>query len=75
MGKSEINCLTERLREIERAHARLFASIIEFRIQLSILRDEHEELYCRNQQLRAIGAFVTPPKHETDSIQRTRDTM
>ena len=75
MGKTEITRLTERLREIERAHARLFASIIEFQIQLSILRDEHEELHCKNQQLRAIGAFATAPKHESDSRQRTGNAI
>lgn len=70
MCNTDINRLADRLREIERTHARLFASMIEFHIQLSILKDNHEELHRKNQQLRAIGAFFPVSKKEHNSLYR-----
>ena len=67
---SDTAVVNARLREIERRHAQLFASLVELRIQLSILNDQHEEMHCRNQQLRAIGAFVATSMYETDLVPR-----
>lgn len=74
MCNTDVNRLADRLREIERTHARLFASIIEFQIQLSILKDNHEELHCKNQELRAIRSFVAGPKNTPAPILRNSNS-
>jgi hypothetical protein len=54
----ELARLNERLKELKRAHNRLFANQIELEINRQLINERYDELYKRNQYLSALAKFL-----------------
>ena len=54
----ELARLNERLKELKRAHNRLFANQIELEINRQLIIERYDELYKRNQYLSAVAKFL-----------------
>jgi hypothetical protein len=54
----ELASLNERLKELKRAHNRLFANQVELEINRQLIIERYDELHKRNQYLSALAKFL-----------------
>ena len=54
----ELARLNDRLKELKRAHNRLFANQVELEINRQLIMERYEEIYKRSQYLSALAKFL-----------------